>query len=59
MCVCVCVCVYVCVCVWGGGGWVGVCVCVGVGGFVRDIVLKLHVWIPHGKIRRRIFLVFP
>ena len=26
---------------------------------VRDIVLKLHVWIPHGKNSRRIFLVFP
>ena len=30
-------CPYVCVCV---------CVCI----HVRDIVLKLHVWIPHGKI---------
>ena len=29
------VCMYVCV-----------CVCI----HVRDIVLKLHVWIPHGKI---------
>ena len=29
-----------CVCVGGGGG----------GGGNRDIVLKLHVWIPHGKI---------
>ena len=28
-----------CVCVWVGGG-----------GGHRDIVLKLHVWIPHGKI---------
>ena len=27
-----------CVCVWGEGGG------------HRDIVLKLHVWIPHGKI---------
>ena len=37
VCVCACVraCVRLCVCV---------CVC------VRDIVLKLHVWIPHGKI---------
>ena len=26
-----------------------VCVCGGGGGH-RDIVLKLHVWIPHGKI---------
>ena len=37
----------------GGGGHIGfglsVCVCVGGGGH-RDIVLKLHVWIPHGKI---------
>ena len=32
------VCMYVCVCVC-------VCVCI----HVRDIVLKLHVWIPHGK----------
>ena len=32
-----CPCVCVCVCV---------CVCI----HVRDIVLKLHVWIPHGKI---------
>ena len=32
-----CPCVCVCVCV---------CVCI----YVRDIVLKLHVWIPHGKI---------
>ena len=30
------VCMYVCVCV---------CVCI----HVRDIILKLHVWIPHGK----------
>ena len=37
-------CPCVCVCVWGGGH--------------RDIVLKLHVWIPHGKNSRRIFLVF-
>ena len=34
---CLYVCMYVCVCV---------CVCI----HVRDIVLKLHVWIPHGKI---------
>ena len=34
-----------------------VCVCVFVCIHVRDIVLKLHVWIPHGKIA--IFLVFP
>ena len=27
-----------------------VCVCVCVCIHVRDIVLKLHVWIPHGKI---------
>ena len=26
------------------------CVCVGGGGGLRDIVLKHHVWIPHGKI---------
>ena len=32
-------CPYVCVCVC-------VCVCI----HVRDIVLKLHVWIPHGNI---------
>ena len=32
-----CVCICVCVCV---------CVCI----HFRDIVLKLHVWIPHGKI---------
>ena len=30
------------------------CVCMEVG----DIVLKLHVWIPHGK-SRHVFLVFP
>ena len=35
-CVCVCVCVCVCACVCGGGH--------------GDIVLKLHVWISHGKI---------
>ena len=29
---------------------VRVCVCVGGGGGHRDIGLKLHVWIPHGKI---------
>ena len=33
---CLYVCMYVCVCV---------CVCI----HVRDIVLKLHVWIPHVK----------
>ena len=36
------------------GGHIGfglsVCVCVCVCIHVRDIVLKLHVWIPHGKI---------
>ena len=32
-------CPYVCVCGGGGGG-----------GGHRDSVLKLHVWIPHGKI---------
>ena len=31
------------------------CGCMGHG----DIVLKLHVWIPHKKKNRRIFLVFP
>ena len=36
--------VRVCVC-GGGGGGAG-----GGGGGHRDIVLKLHVWIPHGKI---------
>ena len=36
---CPCVCVFVCVCVCE-------CACMG----HRDIVLKLHVWIPHGKI---------
>ena len=35
--------------------YVCMCVCI----HVRDIVLKLHVWIPHGKNSRRIFLVFP
>ena len=40
VCMCVCVCVYVCVCV---------CVC------VRDIVLKLHVCIPHGKTANAYF----
>ena len=34
------VCMYVCV-----------CVCI----HVRDIVLKLHVWIPHGKIAEAYF----
>ena len=37
-----------CVCVY-------VCVCMEHG----DIVLKLHVWIPHGKIAGAYFLVFP
>ena len=42
--------------VGGGGGHIGfglsVCmyVCMYVCIHVRDIVLKLHVWIPHGKI---------
>ena len=51
-CVCmyVCVCVCVCVCV---GVCVGVCVCVCV--CHGDIVLKLHVWIPHGKIANMYF----
>ena len=35
-----------CVCVWGGGGG---------GGGHRDIVLKLHVWIPQGKIAKAYF----
>ena len=39
----VCVCVCVCVIVGGGGQ--------------RDIVLKLHVWIPHGKIADTYFLL--
>ena len=35
---------------WGHIGFgLSVCVCVCVYS-VRDIVLKLHVWIPHGKI---------
>ena len=38
---------------------VRLCVCVCVCIHVQDIVLKLHVWIPHGKNSRRIFLVFP
>ena len=34
---------------WGHIGFgLSVCVCVCI--HVRDIVLKLHVWIPHGKI---------
>ena len=32
-----------------------VCVCVCGGGGHRDIVLKLHVWIPHGKLPTHIF----
>ena len=52
---------------WGGGGgilvsacpYVRTYVCMYVCIHVRDIVLKLHVWIPHGKNSRRIFLVFP
>ena len=52
VCVCVCVCVYVCVCVC-------VFVCMYVCIHVRDIVLKLYVWIPNGKNSRRKFLVFP
>ena len=41
---------------WGGGILVSACpyvctyVCMYVCIYVRDIVLKLHVWIPHGKI---------
>ena len=38
--------VHVCVCVC-----VYVCVCMG----HQDIVLKLHVWIPHGKIANTYF----
>ena len=34
----------------GFGLCVCVCVCVYVCMYVRDIVLKLHVWIPHGKM---------
>ena len=37
---CPCVCMYVCMCVFMGHG---------------DIVLKLHVWIPHGKIANAYF----
>ena len=32
------------------GGHVGFGVSVCVGGWVRDIFLKLHVWIPQGKV---------
>ena len=39
-------CPCVCVCVWGEGG----------GG--RDIVLKLHAWISHGKIADAYFWFF-
>ena len=40
---------------WGHIGFglstcVCICVCMYVCMEVRDIVLKLHVWIPHGKI---------
>ena len=36
---------------WGHIGFgLSVCVCVCVCIHVRDIILKLHVWIPHGKI---------
>ena len=35
--------------------YVCVCVCVFVCIHVRDIVLKLHVWIPHGKIANAYF----
>ena len=41
---------------WGGGGHIGfgLSICMYVRTYVcihvRDIVLKLHVWIPHGKI---------
>ena len=39
-------CPFVCMCV---------CVCI----HVRDIILKLHVWIPHGKIADAYFWFFP
>ena len=37
---------------WKSGGHIGfgLSVCMYVRIHVRDIVLKLHVWIPHGKI---------
>ena len=47
---------------WGGGILVSACpyVCMYVRTYVcihvRDIVLKLHVWIPHGKIADAYFL---
>ena len=41
VCVCVCACVRACVCVYVE---------------VRDIILKRHVWIPHGKIVDTYFL---
>ena len=41
---------------WGHIGFgLSVCVCVCVCIHVRDIVLKLHVWIPHGKIGNAYF----
>ena len=40
------VCMYVCVCVCVRACVLRACVRI----HVRDIVLKLHVWIPHGKI---------
>ena len=48
--VCMYVYMYVCMDVWMDG-WMDGCmhVCVYVCMY-RDIVLKLHVWIPHGKI---------
>ena len=36
-----------------------VCVCVCVCVEVRDIILKLNVYIPHGKIADTYFVVFP
>ena len=42
-----------------GGGHIGLGLSVLVCIHVRDIVLKLHVWIPHGKKADTYFLVFP
>lgn len=41
---------------WGEHISLGSCLRVCMHPFVRDIVLKLNVWIPHGKIARAYFL---